>query len=358
MPVPRPLGHGIDLALGVWDSRKGQGVGIIEIKGLTKERDAGAATRPKDNTGFELARGHAARDATKSAILKMMTSRKFASATHIAICRAGHLEGIVRLEDLLAADPGTTAGTIMDAAPPLVRNGMDQEVAAWKAVQHGETSLAVVDGQGMFLGFIPSIVLLRVLLLEHEEDLARLGGYLKSTAIARASALEMLAKRFWHRMPWLLVGLLGAFLSADIVGSFQGVLADRMLIAFFIPGIVYLADAVGTQTETVIVRGMSVGVGLRQVVLLEVMTGFLIGLVIAVAGFFLLYWKWGQLDAAFAIALSIFAACSTASATAMVLPWLLTRLGLDPAYGSGPMATVIQDVLSILIYFSIVSAIL
>lgn len=318
-----------------------------------------------DNPNFELARNHAEadvpvvdRDATQAAAIKMMCSRKYASASHIAICRSGKLEGILRIEDLLAADPGTTVGTIMDPEPPLVSNGMDQEVAAWRAVQHGETSLAVVDGQGLFLGFIPPITLLRVLLSEHEEDLARLGGYLKSTAIARASALEMLAKRFWHRMPWLLIGLLGAFLSADIVGRFEGVLADRMLIAFFIPGIVYLADAVGTQTETVIVRGMSVGVGLRQVVVLEVMTGFLIGLVIAVVGFLLLYWRWGQLDAALAIGLSIFAACSTASATAMVLPWLLTRLGLDPAYGSGPMATVIQDVLSILIYFTIASAIL
>jgi magnesium transporter len=327
--------------------------------------DAGTIRPQSDNLNFELARGHAQadvpvadRDATQASILKMMTCRKYASASHIAICRSGRLEGVLRIEDLLAAEPGTTAGTIMDADPPLVANGMDQEVAAWRAVQHGETSLPVVDGQGRFLGFIPPIVLLRVLLQEHEEDLARLGGYLKSTAVARASAMEALAKRFWHRLPWLLIGLLGAFLSADIVGRFETILADRLLIAFFIPGIVYLADAVGTQTETVIVRGMSVGIGLRKVVLLEVMTGFLIGLVIAVIGFLLLFWRWGQLDAALAIGLSIFAACSTASATAMVLPWLLTRMGLDPAYGSGPMATVIQDVLSILIYFSIASAIL
>jgi magnesium transporter len=149
------------------------------------------------------------------------------------------------------------------------------------------------------------------------------------------------------------IGLFGAILSADIMGRFEDVLSQHIMLAFFIPGIVYLADAVGTQTETVIVRGMSVGVGLRQVVVRELLTGFFIGLVLALAAFLLILWRWGNESSAFGIGLSIFGACSTASATAMLLPWILNRLGLDPAYGSGPIATVIQDVLSILIYFAI-----
>lgn len=107
----------------------------------------------------------------------------------------------------------------------------------------------------------------------------------------------------------------------------------------------------GTQTETLLVRGFSVGVRLTQVVVRELLTGLLIGLVIAGCGFLFLLWRHGDSRLASGIGLSLFAACSTASATAMVLPWTLTRLGLDPAYGSGPLATVIQDILSILIYF-------
>lgn len=98
---------------------------------------------------------------------------------------------------------------------------------------------------------------------------------------------------------------------------------------------------------------MSVGVGLKQVVLPELLTGLIIGIAISATAFPLLLWRWGQMDVAFGISLSIFAACSTASATAMIIPWALGRMGLDPAYGSGPLATVIQDVLSILIYFTI-----
>lgn len=291
----------------------------------------------------------------KADILEMLAARRYSSITHIAVCKDGAFLGIIRIGDLLPALGAATAADIMDPDPPKVEEGMDQEVAAWKAVQHRESALAVVGGDGRFLGIIPPIALLQVLLLEHEEDISRLGGYLRSTATARASALENVLKRFGHRLPWLMLGLLGALLAADIVGRFEKVLSDNILLAFYIPGIVYLADAVGTQTETVIVRGMSVGVRLKQVVLGELLTGLLIGLVIAAVAFLILLWRWGQEGAAFGISLSIFAACSTASATAMVLPWALNRMGLDPAYGSGPIATVIQDVLSILIYFTIVS---
>lgn len=296
-------------------------------------------------------------EAGKAEILRLLSAKRFASATHIAVCRDGVLMGIIRIEVLLPSEESSCASDLMDPDPQRIANGMDQEVAAFKAVQSGETALAVVDSQGRFLGFIPPLSLLRILLHEHEEDLARLGGFLQGSEVARSSAMESVIKRFGHRLPWLLLGLAGALLSADIIGRFEGILKEHILIAFFIPSIVYLADAVGTQTETVIVRGMSVGVGLRQVVVRELLTGLLIGLGIAGVAFPLLLWRWGQGEVAFGISLSIFAACSTASATAMVIPWALSRMGLDPAYGSGPLATVLQDLLSILIYFTIATRI-
>jgi len=78
--------------------------------------------------------------------------------------------------------------------------------------------------------------------------------------------MEPVERRFQHRLPWLLVGLAGALLAADFVGRFEGHLQETVMLAFFIPGIVYLADAVGTQTETIVVRGLSVGVTMQRVV--------------------------------------------------------------------------------------------
>ena len=160
-------------------------------------------------------------------------------------------------------------------------------------------------------------------------------------------------RRLWHRLPWLVFGLAGAFLAADIVSSFQHQLEENVILAFFLPGIVYMADAVGTQTETLIVRGLSVGVSIREVVRQELLTGLLVGLALALAFVPVAMWRWGDGDIVVAVALALFTACSIATLIAMSLPWLLHHLGKDPAFGSGPLATVIQDLLSVLIYFII-----
>jgi magnesium transporter len=288
-------------------------------------------------------------------IRRSLEGQQFDTVAEIAICEEDKLVGLLSVEDLLAAPADAMASTRMDADPPVVAPGMDQEVAAWKAVQHRESSLAVVDGEGRFVGLIPPHRLLAVLLWEHDEDMARLGGFLHDTAAARTAAREPVRRRLWHRVPWLLVGLVGAFLSADIVGAFEEQLRERVILAFFLPGVVYLADAVGTQTEALVIRGLSVGVVIGQVVRRELLTGLLVGVALAGAFFPIAWWRWGEADVALAVALSLVAACSIATLVAMLLPWLFHRLGSDPAFGSGPLATVVQDLLSILLYFAICS---
>ncbi len=284
--------------------------------------------------------------------------RSFESASHVIVCDGQQFLGVVTIEALLAAAPGTPLGALMDREAPVVGPGSDQEVAAWKAVRHGESALAVVDPDGRFVGVIPPHRLLAVLISEHEEDLSRLGGFTRTTAVARMASEEPVPRRFQHRLPWLMVGLAGALAAADLVASFEVQLQSTVMLAFFVPGLVYLADAVGTQTETVIVRGLSVGVAMRQMVTRELLVGLATGLVLAaIAGPFV-WWRWGSTGMAVTVGLSVLTACSTATLTAMTLPWLLDAAGLDPAFGSGPLATVIQDLLTILIYFAIATAVL
>jgi magnesium transporter len=290
-------------------------------------------------------------------IRRTLMGQHYESATHIVVCEDGTFRGILRIEDLLEASEEVTASDIMDPEAPCVAPGVDQEVAAWHAVHHAESALAVVNVEGGFLGLIPPHRLLEVLLSEHEEDLSRLGGFLKNSSTALHSSQEVVSRRFWHRLPWLLLGLLGALLAADIVGWFETQLQGHVALAFFIPGIVYLADAVGTQTETVVVRGLSVGVGIRQIIGREILTGVLIGVVLSLVSLPLLYWRWGDGKMALGVALSLCAACSTATVAAMALPWVFDCCNIDPAFGSGPLATVIQDLLSIVMYFVIATAI-
>jgi magnesium transporter len=309
---------------------------------------------------FETAAEHAsvevpvaAADERSEDVRRRLPGQRYESASHIVVCAGSSFLGIVRVEDLLAAPADATMAQLMDPHPPAVAPGVDQEVAAWHALRHGESALAVVDASGTFMGLIPPHRLLAVLLSEHEEDLSRLGGFTRSSAQARTSSEEPVQRRFRHRIPWLLVGLVGALLAADLVGWFESQLRNSLMLAFFIPGIVYLADAVGTQTETVVVRGLSVGVGMRRMVWRELLAGLAIGLALGIVAGPLVWWRWGDPQIALTVGLAMFAACSTATLAAMTLPWLLNSLSLDPAFGSGPLATVIQDLLSILIYFAI-----
>ena len=100
------------------------------------------------------------------------------------------------------------------------------------------------------------------------------------------------------------------------------------------------------------------GVPIARVVRRELTTGLLVGVTIAAAFIPVAVWRWGDAQVAFTAGLALLAACSTATVVAMALPWAIHRLGRDPAFGSGPLATVVQDLLSILIYFAVAAAII
>lgn len=282
----------------------------------------------------------------------------FDCADDIAVLEGERLVGLVPIERLLAAPESARVGEAMDADPPVVGPGSDQESVAWKLVRRGESSVAVVDDGGRFLGLVPPHRLVGALLAEHDEDVARMGGYLSRASMARQAAEEPLLRRLWHRLPWLLLGLVGAMVSAVVVGAFEEDLERNVLLAVFVPAVVYMADAVGTQTEALLIRGLSVGANLRLVARREAGTGALIGLLLAGAFLPFVWLAWGDRDVAIAVSTALFVACATASLVAMLLPWLFDRYGRDPAFGAGPLATVVQDLMSILAYFAVANLVI
>jgi len=299
----------------------------------------------------------AGRQDTVGAVLDRMLGHLYDSAGVVAVLDGDQLLGLVPLERILAASPPTLVTDIMDTDPPVVGPGTDQERAAWLAVQHAEPTLAVVDATGRFVGLVPAPALLGVLLEEHDEDMVRLGGFTRSASAAQTTTVEPVLQRLRHRLPWLLLGLAGALVAAGVVGRFEEQLAQEVLIAYFVPGVVYMADAVGTQTETLVIRGLSLGIGVRRVATREVITGVLLGIILGALALPLVGALWGDWSVAAAVALALLAASSIASLIALALPWLIQRLGKDPAFGSGPLATVIQDVLTVAIYLAVATAI-
>lgn len=223
-------------------------------------------------------------------VRRAVEGKRFDCASHIVVCERNELRGILRVEDLLAASADSRLESIMDREAPVVGPGEDQEGPAWHAVRHGESALCVVDREGHFVGIIPPHRLLAALLSEHE-----------GTSAARATSEESVARRFRHRLPWLLVGLGGALLAADLVGWFEAQLKHKLMLAFFIPGIVYLADAVGTQTETVAVRGLAVGVGMARMAGRELLAALAMGAVLGAISGPVIWWRWHDPDIALGV---------------------------------------------------------
>ncbi|MBI4120728.1 MAG: magnesium transporter [Parcubacteria group bacterium] len=162
------------------------------------------------------------------------------------------------------------------------------------------------------------------------------------------------------RGPWLFLGLLGGLVATIIVSKFEAVLSADLRLAFFIPVIVYMSDAVGTQTETIYVRALSEkrNINFARYILKESAVGFGLGAVSGlILGIFATYWLGSSL-VGLTIGITMLLNLTLAPVLAVVTPRLLYAEHSDPALGSGPVATIIQDVISLLVYFLIASIII
>lgn len=289
-----------------------------------------------------------------------LAGHRYESVTLYCVTDAdGHLLGVVPIVELLAAPPDTRLEELMWRDAPRVHADEDQERIASLALHHVLNAIPVVDHNDYLLGVIPSEALLHILRREHVEDIHRIAGIGRETHRAREAIESPPTRRARDRLPWLLIGLLGSVVATWVVARFEQAMNERIAIAFFVPGLVYLADAIGTQTEAVAVRGLSLShARLSSLVAGELRTGLLIGITLGAITLPLVWFVFGDLQLAFAVALALFCAGGVATTIGLVLPWLLDRMGTDPAYGSGPLATVIQDLLSLIIYFAIVSSVL
>jgi magnesium transporter len=299
---------------------------------------------------------HARADERAGAVRARLAAERPANLELVLVVDGeGRLDAAVPIARLFALHDGETLEGALECAFPRVRPDEDQEHAASLALHHGADALPVVDAADRPLGVMPAQALLQVLRREHIEDLHRLAGIQRETAQARDAMEDPPLRRVRHRLPWLLVGLAGSAAATAAMASMEHRLQANIALAFFVPALVYLADAIGTQTETVAVRGLSLTrAGLAPLLARELRTGILIGAILGVISFPLVWLAFGEVRLASAVALSILAAGTFANAIGLLFPWGLKRLGFDPAYGSGPSATVVQDVCTILIYFGVV----
>lgn len=284
----------------------------------------------------------------------------FAAADLLVVTGAdGRYAGAAPLLRLLQADGATPVSELVQSDWPMVTPDVDQERAVHIAAEAKVAALPVVAADGAVVGVLPPVVLLEVMAHEHREDVHRVAGILRERDGPRHALEDHPLRRAARRLPWLLVGLALSAGATAVMHEYESTMQANLAIAFFIPAIVYLTDAIGTQTEAIAVRGLSLRrLPLARILALELATGALIGLVIGGAALPAVWLMYGSMALALGVAATLLIAGTLASSIGLVLPWLLAKTGIDPAFGSGPVATIIQDVLTILVYFTVMAALM
>jgi magnesium transporter len=300
--------------------------------------------------------GRVFRDADTVGAAAQFLATGFKGGSHVYVADQSDIAiGSIPIATLAGAPREACLGPLSNPLAAVATADMDQEHVAALAADNNLSEMPVIDAAGRLIGIVTPQTIIAVARQEHVEDMHKLAGIVHQQNYA-AHALELSPwRRVRDRLPWLMVGLAGSALAAFIMAGFETTLSANLQIAFFVPGIVYLADAIGTQTEAVAVRGLSLShAPLGSILIRELSAGLLIGLILAaIAAPAIAAWS-GSGRLAFAVSVSIVAAGGAATSIGLLLPWLLSRMGYDPAFGSGPVATVIQDVLSLVVYFTVV----
>jgi magnesium transporter len=297
-------------------------------------------------------------DATVGDALASLPGRRDSVDSLYVVDADGRLRGRARLHDVLAHTPETPLSSVLHPAHAVAGDDPPDRVVQ-RALRDAVAEVPVVGPDGRFVGVVPAGALLHMLRREHVEDLHRLAGITREEAQVREAADAPPTRRARHRLPWLFVGLVGSVASAAVMASFEGELQRNVAVAYFVPGIVYLADAIGTQTETIAVRALSLShAPLPRMLAGELRTGVLVGAVLAGLLAPIVWLGWGDGRLALAVSIAVLVAGALATSIGLLLPWVLHATGRDPAFGSGPLATIIQDVLSLLVYFAAVHLLL
>ena len=298
-------------------------------------------------------------DTSVTDVLLDLRGQRFDCADTVFVTdRHGRLEGIVRINDLLA-DGHHDIGEIMEEEHEAVGPDADQEEIAVLAMQLDMIAVPVVDGNGKLIGAVPPESLFRILRDEHMEDLQRFAGIVAHDEGPGVALDAPLFDRFRRRLPWLVVGLAASSIITFVMAGFEEALEKNVAAAFFVPALVYIAGAIGTQAVSVAVRGLStenisIGRLLRDELIIGVAIGCALGFI--AAGAVQIFFGDGSL--AMAVGFAVLCGGAISAVVGFGLPWMFERFGSDPALGSGPICTIIQDAASLTIYFMLVSALI
>ena len=271
------------------------------------------------------------------------------------------LTGVLSIREVFRSARTAKAGDVCTRQKLVTVHPMaHQERVAYLALRHGIKAVPVVDDDHTFLGAIPSDEILHILYREtHKDLLQRAGVHPAHPAFDNVLKIPVRTS-IWHRMPWLIIGLFGGLLAAHIVSQFEDTLEQNLILAAFIPLIVYMSSATGTQMEALIIRDLAIDRKLPFVRYL-LRQAFIVGIMAVISAgllFSLSYLLHRDPQVSVILGIALLAAVCSSLLTGLCIPYIFSRFRMDPANASGPIATIIQDIVSLVLYFSIATVLL
>ena len=278
------------------------------------------------------------------AITALQSARDVEMVFYLYIVDArGHLVGVTSLRRLLLVSPETPIKRIMTPDPVSVRVDMDQEEVARLVASYNLLAIPVVDESNKLVGVITVDDVIDVIKDEATEDLYRLAG-VSSDERVFTPASESLRKR----MPWLIVNLVTAFLAAAVVGLFEPTIGAWTALAVFMPIVAGMGGNAGTQTLTVIVRGIALGEltwsNSRKALAKEVLIGIGNGLVLGTIAAVVASVRNGDPRLGIILAIAMVINLFVAGLAGTLIPLGLKALKVDPALASAVFITTFTDV--------------
>jgi magnesium transporter len=278
-----------------------------------------------------------------------------------------HLLGVVSFRELFAAQPDKRVRDIMHEEVLTVREDQDQESVSRVVAQNDLYAIPVVDAENRVKGIVTADDIIDVVQEEATEDAQKFGGMEALEApYLKTSFLSMVKKRGG----WLAALFLGEMLTATAMSYFEDEIDRAVVLALFVPLIISSGGNSGSQASTLVIRAMALGeVKLRdwwRVMRREFAAGLLLGLVLGVIGFFrIVIWQlvlptYGEhyLKIAFVVFISLIGVVMFGTLAGSLLPFLLRKVGFDPASASAPFVATLVDVTGLVIYFTAASLIL
>ena len=272
----------------------------------------------------------------------------------------GRLTGVISLRDLVTTSGDTMLKDIMSKQIHVVRPETDQEEVARIVSQYNFLAVPVVDSDDRLLGIVTVEDVVDVIREEATEDFLQMVGAGKDR--------EILLKSSWEnarmRVPWLFASWVGGIIAAFIIGVFDNVLQSTIALAAFIPVIMGMGGNIGTQSSTMIVRGLATGrVSIEnsvKILFKEIRVGLLLGILYGLLlGLFAIF---RFIDVSpmigVVVGLSIFISMIIAATIGSLVPLILNRFEIDPAIATGPFVTTAIDILGVAFYFIVAGAFL